>query len=36
MEYYLENRKKNHSKTTYSKAALKTKLVLLENAIVYF
>ena len=36
MEYYLENRKKNHSKITYSKAAMKTKLVLLQNAIVNF
>ena len=32
----LKIEKKNHSKTTYSKAAMKTKLVLLENAIVYF
>ena len=32
----LKIEKKNHSKITYSKAAMKTKLVLLQNAIVNF
>ena len=36
VEYYLECRRKTFKKSAISKASIKTNLVLLENAILYF